>query len=473
MELNDSIKNSLGRMILQGNYNVKIRSMESQVLQIKDTEHITIYDNETNATAEDVDDPCDGESMMINASNCRGILKEFQSSHWFTPSQEALLIVFYCVAIILGILGNSIVVYIVLKFKHLHKPRNFLILNLSACGIIMCIACMPFSLIRLTLKNWELGDFLCRLSPTLQTIDVFVSTFTIVAIAVDRYSAIVCASRESSNRKLVYYSISLIWFCSIILCIPMMMFHEVQEVYPEALNVQLYTICMEVWPFDWMRKLYTTCVLLIQYAAPLAIISVLHGRICRFLRLRINDNPRTDLEMARVLRDIKRQRKNMLLLTGIAVSFAVAWLPLTVLNTLADYDFQLFLNRNFNHAYAYCLLAAMCSACLNPIIYGWFNSNFKKAFLLVLCSIKHSVTDLTEMATIKNDSKGNSHQPYRFYSSLRLDSADPLATCRSISSRSASKSSSQNSIASSKSCGSKSAACKSSALEPIQLQASD
>ncbi|XP_060563132.1 neuropeptide Y receptor type 1-like [Ruditapes philippinarum] len=464
-------------MNLQGNYDVRVRSMESQVLQIKDTENIPIRfdNNETNFTITITNPgPCGEKSMsLINASNCRGIFKEFQSSHWFSPTQEALLIAFYCMAIIVGILGNAIVVYIVLKFKHLHVPRNFLILNLSLCGIIMCLACMPFSLIRLTLKNWELGDFLCRLSPTLQTIDVFVSTFTIVAIAVDRYSAIVCASREASNRKLVYYSISLIWLSSIILCVPMMMFHEVQEVYPEGINVQLYKICMEVWPFDWMRKSYTTCVLLIQYAAPLAIISVLHGKICQFLQVRIKNNPRTDLEMARVLRDIKRQRKNMLLLTGIAVSFAVAWLPLTVLNTLADYDFRLFLNRNFNHAYAYCLLAAMCSACLNPIIYGWFNSNFRKAFLLVLCSIRHSVTDFTEMATIKNDSKGNSHQPYRFYSSLRLDSADHVATCRSISSRSASKSSSQHSIASSKSGISRNQACHSPALETIQSQASE
>lgn len=441
---------------------VKIRSMKSEALQTKNTEEITMqYQSEKLVTPVTMSWSCDEESILINASHCQDIVREFQSNHWFSPSTEAALILFYCVAIILGVVGNSIVVYIVLRFKNLHKPRNFLILNLSICGIIMCVVCMPFSLIRITLKNWQLGEFLCRLSPTLQTIDVFVSTFTIVAIAVDRYAAIVCASRESSNRRLVFYSISIIWFSSIILCIPMMMFHEVNEVYPESMNVTLYHICMEVWPFDWMRKLYTTCVLLIQYAVPLAIISSLHGKICQFLKVRINENPRTDIEMARVLRDIKRQRKNMLLLTAIAVTFAIAWLPLTVLNTLADYDYRLFLSRNFNHAYAYCLLAAMCSACLNPIIYGWFNTNFKKAFLLALCSIRHSVADITEMATIKNDSKGNSHQPYRFYSSLQLDMADPAARCNSISSQSIS----QHSIQSIRSSGSRKASSQSPNIE--------
>lgn len=441
----------LEHLMLHRKYGVDIRSMDMRQNENIDLSTL-VPQQESIITTDIYDDPCGG--LMINASHCREILREFQSSaHWFSPTSEALLIMFYCIAIILGILGNSVVVYIVLKFKHLHKPRNILILNLSICGIVMCVVCMPFSLIRLTLKNWHLGGILCRLSPTLQTLDVFVSTFTIVAIAVDRYSAIVCATRESNNRRLVYYSIIIIWLASIILCIPMMMFHEVQNVTPESMNFQLYTICMEVWPSDWLRKLYTTCVLLIQYAAPLAVISALHAKICHCLRMRINDNPRTESEMARALRDNKRQRKNMLLLTAIAVSFAIAWLPLTILNTLADYDFRLFLKRNFNHAYAYCLLAAMCSACLNPIIYGWFNNNFRNAFLLVICSIRHSVTDLSEIATIKNDSKGNSHQPFRFYSSLECDVGSPAAACRSISSKSCSNSSSQISMSSNKTTG--------------------
>jgi len=370
----------------------------------------------------------------FNITDCHGIVHEFQSKdHWFSSSTEALLITCYCVVILFGLVSNSVVCFIVLRFKHLQKPRNILILNLSVCGILMCVACMPFSLVRLTLKNWTLGEMLCRLSPTLQTVDVFVSTFTIVAIALDRYSAIVCAQRETANKSIVYYSIALIWLTSVLFCIPMFTFHEVQEVYPE-----LYNICLEVWPSDTLKKTYTTIVLVTQYVVPLVIISLLHGRICMFLKYRISENPITETEVKRMFREVKRHRRNMLLLTAIAASFAIAWLPLTILNTLADYDFRLFLNRNFNDAYAFCLLIAMCSACMNPIIYGWFNSNFRKAFLQIICWQKTVSVDPTEMATIKNDSKGNSNQPFRFYSSLNLDVAAKTRTPSSKTSRSGS-----------------------------------
>lgn len=424
---------SMNTSSVLGNFDIDIRSLElSDIQQIENS-------NETGALPiqafAGVLDAC--VEMKLNRSDCRMIVEEFQSSdHWFSAKEEALMIAFYCLAITLGIVSNSIVCYIVMKYKQLQRPRNILILNLSICGLLMCIVCMPFSLIRLTLKNWHLGDFMCRMSPSLQTIIVFVSTFTIVAIAADRYSAIVCATRDVTNKKAVYYGIVLIWLLSILFCIPMMVFHQVQEIIPESINVQLYTICMEVWTSSLIKKIYTTIVLVIQYIAPLVIISMLHGRICQFLRFRINGNPRTDREVERVLRELKRQRRNMLLLTAIAVSFAISWLPLTVLNTLADYDYRLFLNRNFNQAYAYCLLVAMCSACLNPVIYGWFNTNFRKTFLQVICSMRPAGSNPTEMATIKNDSKGNSHQPFRFYSSLQLDLT--ASKSRSVSSKSSS-----------------------------------
>ena len=36
-------------------------------------------------------------------------------------------------------------------------------------------------------------------------------------------------------------------------------------------------------------------------------------------------------------------------------------------------------------AYAICHLMVLCSACVNPIVYGWFNDTFKAEFLKILC----------------------------------------------------------------------------------------
>ena len=36
-------------------------------------------------------------------------------------------------------------------------------------------------------------------------------------------------------------------------------------------------------------------------------------------------------------------------------------------------------------AYALCHLMVLCSACVNPIVYGWFNDTFRVEFLKILC----------------------------------------------------------------------------------------
>ena len=80
-----------------------------------------------------------------------------------------------------------------LSLQDLRTSWNLFIVNLALCDVVMCAVCMPFSLVKYVLKRWVLGATMCRVVPALATIDVFVSTLTILAIAGDRYSSIVRA----------------------------------------------------------------------------------------------------------------------------------------------------------------------------------------------------------------------------------------------------------------------------------------
>ena len=70
---------------------------------------------------------------------------------------------------------------------------------------------------------------------------------------------------------------------------------------------------------------------------------------------------------------------------AIAIMFAMCWFPLTLLNLLADMNYFIFMYKNFLLAFAVAHLVAMISACLNPIVYGWFNVNFRREFSRIVC----------------------------------------------------------------------------------------
>ncbi|KAL8599631.1 hypothetical protein ACOMHN_053658 [Nucella lapillus] len=357
-------------------------------------------------------------NQTIHSMLLARIAEEYQNqTHWFGTKTVIALVIAYCLVISAGFVGNTLVVLVMLRRKDLRTSRNFYILNLSVCDMVMCCFCMPFSLVKYTLKRWMLGAAMCRVVPALATIDVFVSTFTIIAVAVDRYQSIVRTCREHSRRNShtspyqstrkykkmdfenlpnlsippfnkVLYILLLIWVVSIALAAPLFIFHELST--EQVLGRQLFHTCIEIWPHDRFREVYSTLVSLVQYLTPVIVISSLHSRICSFLQKRVQtDSPTTEAQRQRHQRQWQRYRKNLVLLSAIAISFSIAWLPLTLLNIIADWThdnsiFGLFGEEQFYLAHAISLLVAMTSSAINPLLYGWFNTNFRNAFLEVL-----------------------------------------------------------------------------------------
>jgi hypothetical protein len=70
------------------------------------------------------------------------------------------------------------------------------------------------------------------------------------------------------------------------------------------------------------------------------------------------------------------------MLVSMVVIFGSMWLPLDLINLLADLNLIEFQCWKFYHAaFILCHVTAMSSACYNPFLYGRFNDSFQKEFL--------------------------------------------------------------------------------------------
>ncbi|XP_070212830.1 neuropeptide Y receptor type 6-like [Littorina saxatilis] len=297
-------------------------------------------------------------------------------SRWFQPRAELALILAFSAVIILGLLGNGMVAVMLCRHGNLRSPRHWYLLNLVVSDILTCVLCMPFTLLRLTLKDWQLGQWLCRVVPFLQLAYVFVSVFTILAIAVERYRAIVCTSRpHHDQQRLAKMVLPGIWLLSLGLATPLAVTHRLEHVHDLSGQHVVLTLCVEHWESDAWLGVYTVVILLFQYALPAAAIMALHLLICRFLRTRVHLRK----DSCRSRQKLARHRKNLVLLTVISITFDIEWLPITVVNIIADFDASVFPSAHlFCLTYALCLLFALTSVFVNPVIYGLFNSNFRR-----------------------------------------------------------------------------------------------
>jgi len=295
------------------------------------------------------------------------------------------LIVAYSILICVGVCGNLLVVWVVLRKPTMRTPRNLFILNLAVSDLLLCIVTMPLTLMEILTRYWPLGDnaFACKMIGTSQATSIFVSTFSITAIALDRYQLIVNPTRDSLQRVGAISSLVLIWIISIILAGPMYAYKKLD--FPsntteikEQFQLEILAYCIEDWPIEHGRGIYSGVCLLLQYVIPFLTVTIAYSQICKKLQYR-QVAARSSTSRRRS-RDDRRRRTNSLLV-AIAVVYCISWLPLNVFNIIQDFQ-NLFGEDHHTMmiVYAICHMTGMSSACSNPLLYGWLNENFRKEF---------------------------------------------------------------------------------------------
>ena len=315
-----------------------------------------------------------------------------KNMHRFPPETQIALIVAFATLIIFGACGNGLVCYVVARNPHMRTPRNIFIINLAISDLTLCLFTQPSNLMKVLRKDWVLGEFMCKLVPMFAGTNVFVSTISITAIALDRFQVIVYPTKDSMRTVGAAVALISIWIISFLMASPMLIFNILHG-YEPLPGLVIFTVCIENHDLSYEKGAYSIACMIFQYIVPIFIVSVAHARICNKLKYRMinQQSPASTTVNSPYLqrkseREQRRQRRTNTLLIGIGIVFALSWLPLNSMNIIADFNLDLY--RQFDPdglIFALGHLCVLCSACCNPVLYGWLNENFKKEFLQVLC----------------------------------------------------------------------------------------
>lgn len=142
-----------------------------------------------------------------------------------TLTQFSLEQIFYCVLYstisIAAIGGNGIVIFLIVNFRRMQTVTNVFILNLAIGDLLMAILCIPFTFTsNLLLHQWPFGSIMCRVVCFAQAVSVFISAYTLVAISIDRYIAIIYPLRPKMTKRHSHYLIAFIWFVALLTPLP-------------------------------------------------------------------------------------------------------------------------------------------------------------------------------------------------------------------------------------------------------------
>ncbi|XP_069023900.1 neuropeptide Y receptor type 2 [Embiotoca jacksoni] len=311
---------------------------------------------------------------------------------------QVILILAYSTIILFGVIGNSLVIYVVYKFKNLRTVTNFFIVNLAVADLLVNTLCLPFTLVYTLYGEWMFGQVLCFMLPCAQGMAVHVSTITLNIIALDRHRSIIYHMETKMSKDMCAWIIAITWAVSAMLASPLAIFREYGtfDLSPDE-SIQ---VCTEKWPESNLNgSIYSISMLLLQYSLPLTISSVAYIRIWNKLKNHMTHG-RND-------RQQRRKKTTKMLLTMVVV-FAVSWLPFHAFQLAVDIDSTVLYMKDFKLLFTVFHIVAMCSTFVNPILYGWMNNNYRTAFLSVFkCYWPFSVLSrCSKCRRIQNDEDG-------------------------------------------------------------------
>ena len=277
-----------------------------------------------------------------------------------------------------GLVGNSLVIFVIFSETKMRTTVNLLLLNLAFSDVIFLLICVPFVTYHYVADNWLVGDVTCKLSQFLLYVTVYVTVYTLVAISTVRYLAVVYAHKSTRIRtkRNICVVVGVIWAIMLVVNIPIILIYRVKEYELDKGTMEPYKYCgME--DKRTGQKIFLSFFFL-TYIIPLSFICTFYMLLLRYLRLQrkgssIKHNRRSNGRSRE-----KTAFASKILIVVVAV-FGVCWLPLHT-HLLVSY-FGVQPKATYYEVFrVLCHCLAYSNSMMNPLIYNYVSKDFRKSF---------------------------------------------------------------------------------------------
>ncbi|KAM9625468.1 LOW QUALITY PROTEIN: galanin receptor type 1-like [Morphnus guianensis] len=280
--------------------------------------------------------------------------------------EVVIVLVLFGLIFLLGMVGNTLV-FVVLGC--LRPGGHVFILNLSIADFSFLLFCVPFQATIYSLPEWIFGAFFCKWDHYLAMATMLVSIFTLVAMSVDRYIAVVHAKRSPCirSKRNTALGVAVIWLLSLHTAIPVAQHQVLMSGHQQAPNS---SFCWEHWANgSTAKQMYKITILLVGYLLPLVLIICCYAKVLYHLHMKVKNISKKSE------RSKEKTTQTMLL---VIATFLLSWLPHHIITMWAE--FGQFPPNNISFTFriiSHCL--AYGNSCISPIIYAFLLENFRKA----------------------------------------------------------------------------------------------
>ena len=312
----------------------------------------------------------------------------FRIADMATPlGLQVSVAVLYTITFVAALVGNVFVVYIILRKPNARTTVSSLFFNMAVADLLLCLIVMPRSLafyfVDSESSSWFgglFGDILCRFVFYVFAVALAASIFTLMVMAFDRFRAIKYPFQSLSRRFGWRLYTAVIWVTSLLCMSP---------------TLVMFSTKSGSCDYDWSlfhnnstsiriqaRAGLFTFFMVVLYAIPLILLSVLYSVICYTLWKNVMRMDGLNMTEDTMRTRIQEHKSRVKMLITIVVVFALCWLPLHAFHLVA-WGFN---PRNDvpQVAMFLCFWIGHANSAINPWMYMYLDAKFRVAFLEIV-----------------------------------------------------------------------------------------
>ncbi|XP_022224654.2 neuropeptide Y receptor type 2 [Drosophila obscura] len=347
-----------------------------------------------------------GDTSEMTATNATS--SEFDFSKWDFPAERIWLhksneeiawkICTFVPLIGFGLYGNCIMIYLIAVNKSLRSPTNLIIANMAVADLLTLSICPAMFMVNDFYQNYQLGCVGCRMEGFLVVVFLITAVLNLSVVSYDRLTAIVLPRETRLTVRGAQIVIVCTWIGGVLLASPLALYRAYRVRVWKNFTERYCKENTDVLPKYW----YVLITILVWL--PLGIMLICYIAIFYKLdryekRVQNRENPLT----------VSYKRSVAKTLFIVVVVFAVLRLPFTILVVLREkyYSADTTVNSGMQLFWYLSQYLMFLNAAVNPLIYGFNNENFRRAYYHISC-----VRRRREAAKLKESSRRQHHCCY-------------------------------------------------------------
>ncbi|KAM5142440.1 C-X-C chemokine receptor type 6-like [Mantella aurantiaca] len=281
----------------------------------------------------------------------------YDENHYISsPIHDLMLPIIYCLTFAVGLTGNVLVIVVFAFYEKKKTLTDSFLLNLAVADIFF-VCMLPFLVCQM-LHKWIFGEIMCKIVIGMYRVNLYTSMLTLTAITFDRFVSIVKVAKTQRYQQHKHRwggcICAFIWMNALLLAVPQFKF-----------SVDQGNWCAEDYIDRNLEITIHSFQLAIGFLLPLAAMVFCYSFILNTL----------------IRSKSLQKRKSIRIILTLVLVFILTQLPFNV-------TLLVFLKRKDDLVLAYVMAAlegvAIVHACLNPFLYFFVGSKFRKSFFKLL-----------------------------------------------------------------------------------------